>query len=671
MKKYLVACLFVFAFWGGLKGQINQESVIQQIIENMAEAGVELENTEQIFEELQYLLKYPLNINAASRFDLEKMFFLSDNQIDELLIFVKESGELSSVYQLQALKSFSVTELMLLANFITVESVSEDNQAKYLNGEILIKDAFDIETAKGFDSDGGYLGDKNQLTSKLRLSYGRHISAGAVVDKDPGERFFRDSLRFDFASAYLMYEGKGLLKRLVLGDYKVEIGEGLGMNTGFNMGKSTLTTHVSLKNTGINKYSSAGESGFFRGIGFKLGKDFWTVNVFSSYRKLDGDVVQDTISGTKIAYSFPSTGYHRTQSELEKKQTVDQFVVGGNLDLRVNSLQLYGGAYFEKKDIDSIVNNYSYRLGNWIKPQSSHGWFGYKYGFNRGLFFGEISGNSIDNLSFINGLRYNPTGNVSLALLYRRFSGNWFSEFANPFSEFSDPSGESGLYLGFNILPVKNVDLSGYFDAFDVSKIKYGISQPSDGYDAMLKVLYHVNSRIETYLLYKEKEKGVNSGYSESVIYKVVNSNTKRLRWHASYVLSDSWELQTRIERSFYKEDFSSRLEGELLYADLRYKTSTSKFGCSVRYLMFDVADYAARIYTYENDVLYNFYVPSFQGKGSRVYFNVKVSFAKNMNFWIKVGRTINSDKKEIGSGLQAIKGNARTNLKMQFQYKF
>ena len=49
MKKYLVACLFVFAFWGGLKGQINQESVIQQIIENMAEAGVELENTEQIF----------------------------------------------------------------------------------------------------------------------------------------------------------------------------------------------------------------------------------------------------------------------------------------------------------------------------------------------------------------------------------------------------------------------------------------------------------------------------------------------------------------------------------------------------------------------------------------------------------------------------------------------
>jgi hypothetical protein len=85
-----------------------------------------------------------------------------------------------------------------------------------------------------------------------------------------------------------------------------------------------------------------------------------------------------------------------------------------------------------------------------------------------------------------------------------------------------------------------------------------------------------------------------------------------------------------------------------------------------MRYALFDTDTYDSRIYEYESDMLYSFSIPAFYDKGSRVYLMAKVSSSGNMDFWIKYSCTQYANKETISSGLYEIKGNRKSEIKMQ-----
>ena len=112
---------------------------------------------------------------------------------------------------------------------------------KYLNGQFILRDAFDIENSTGYlkddDDSSKYLGNKHHIYSKFQASYNKTISFGYTTDKDPGEPFLTNEQKsFDFHSAYAMYQGDNWLKTLIIGDYHANFGQGLALWTGTNMG---------------------------------------------------------------------------------------------------------------------------------------------------------------------------------------------------------------------------------------------------------------------------------------------------------------------------------------------------------------------------------------------------------------------------------------------------
>ncbi|MEJ7586251.1 MAG: hypothetical protein WKI04_01690 [Ferruginibacter sp.] len=75
--------------------------------------------------------------------------------------------------------------------------------------------------------------------------------------------------------------------------------------------------------------------------------------------------------------------------------------------------------------------------------------------------------------------------------------------------------------------------------------------------------------------------------------------------------------------------------------------------------------------YAYENDVLYSFSIPVFYEKGYRYYVNVNYDLTKKLSVWLRCAQTIYKVQTEIGSGLDEIAGNKKTEVKLQALYQF
>ncbi|MFZ1561112.1 MAG: helix-hairpin-helix domain-containing protein, partial [Saprospiraceae bacterium] len=78
-----------------------------------------------------------------------------------------------------------------------------------------------------------------------------------------------------------------------------------------------------------------------------------------------------------------------------------------------------------------------------------------------------------------------------------------------------------------------------------------------------------------------------------------------------------------------------------------------------------------ARIYAYENDILYEFYIPFFQNRGSRFYINTRYRIGRNYTWELRIGRTYLQNVDVIASGNELIDGNVRTEIKTQLKIRF
>ena len=76
-------------------------------------------------------------------------------------------------------------------------------------------------------------------------------------------------------------------------------------------------------------------------------------------------------------------------------------------------------------------------------------------------------------------------------------------------------------------------------------------------------------------------------------------------------------------------------------------------------------------MYAYENDVLYSYSIPVFYDKGFRYYVNFNYNINNKITIWLRWAQTVYKDKTTIGSGLDEITGNKKSELKMQVRYLF
>jgi hypothetical protein len=140
-----------------------------------------------------------------------------------------------------------------------------------------------------------------------------------------------------------------------------------------------------------------------------------------------------------------------------------------------------------------------------------------------------------------------------------------------------------------------------------------------------------------------------------------------------SHQIVDWCRIGNHLEvKNYQKDNVTSK--GYFLAQDVSATVNTFKrypLQITLRYAFFDTDDYSSRIYSYESDMLYGFSIPAFYEQGTRLYVLLKYTLGKHFDLRFKYATTHYTNKTEIGSSLNLIRGDRQSEVKAQLVCKF
>jgi hypothetical protein len=670
MKQLIAICLFL-TFSINSFGQQNNP-LLEEIIEQIAEESEEELDYAELYEALYHFAENPINLNNTTKEELRELYFLNAYQIDKLLLHIDRNGKLLSYLELQTIAGFDVQTIQNLLPFISINSqISSTQLLSNIKQYIIIRDQFYLQEQKGYLSDENnekhYLGNPHRTYFKYRLK-NNYLQAGITAEKDAGENFSgpNQPYGFDFYSAHLQAKNIGKIKNIIIGDYQMNFGQGLVMQSGMSFGKSSEVINIQKSGNLIKAHTAAAENLFFRGgaIQIALLKNLEII-AFLSYHKVDANIV-DTLENDELAFSsIQGTGMHRTESELLDKNVILQNHYGMHANYNLKNMNLGMSYYKTQIDGDYQKNIYTYNQFDFNGNTNQNFGMDYQYLYKNMNFFGEIGKSENGGIAHVNGIMLGLDKTISASLLYRDYSKEYQSEYANAFAERSSQN-EKGVYFGLEFTPSHKFKIKGYADHYDFPWLRFGVDAPTKGNDYLLQADYKINRATKMYVRYKSEIK--EEQLPESL--EISGKRKDNFRFHINYKEGDNWAFANRLETSFINLGNQQEM-GYMLYQDVKYKPLFSKISFTSRYVLFNTPTYDSRIYAYENDVLYGYSIPAYYGKGSKIYLVAKCNIIRNLDFWLRIAHTTYTDRMVLKSGWDEIEGNKMTEVKLQLRYKF
>ena len=619
---------------------------------------------EELYEQLCELNLHPVDLNHASREQLEQLPFLSAQQVEEIMAYLYQYGPMKSLAELQMIRSLDYQRRQLLTFFVRIDD-DEQKQGfpslktitQYGRHELMATAKIPFYERRGDNE--VYKGWPYRHWLKYQFSYDDQVKAGLVGAQDAGEPFFANKNRwgYDYYSYYVQIKHWGRLESLVLGKYRVSMGMGLIANNGFTMGKLTSLQNLGRSTTTLRAHSSRSSADYLQGAGATMAiVKGLSLTGFLSYRAMDATLNKDGSATTIV-----TSGYHRTETELEKKDNLRNTTFGGNIR-------------YQQHGIHAGLNIIAAHLNRELKPNTSllyrqHAAQGtdfmnfsadYGYIHHRFAFNGETAMNKNGALATINSLSLQCGNGVSLMALYRFYSFRYTSLYANSFSEGGSVQNESGVYLGVNWQPSPRLKVMAYSDYAYFPWAKYQISQSSHAFDNMLQVSYLRNRwTIDARYRLKVRQR-------DNEDKSALQSRTE-YRGRLSLTYDGSFSSRTQVD--YTQIVFRGQDRGWMVSQSLGYHHRWLKLSGGLGY--FHTDSYDSRVYLYESGPLYSYGFSQFSGEGIRYWLMARAEISRRLILTAKFGTTDYFDRSVIGTSYQQIDGSSQSDLDLQVRWKF
>lgn len=676
--------LFFLLLHGWLWAQLPETGNTEQQLENLTANNAD-EPTEDdgFLQQMQQYLHHPTNLNTADEATLAELKLLTPLQINSLLSYRAIMGPLISIYELQTVPGWDIPTILRLRLYVTVSNpiyLVPTLRKRLLGGNhsLLLRASQVLEKAKGFGADTTadnlYKGSPQKIFMRYRYVYKNLLQYGMVGEKDPGEQFFKgwQRLGFDFYSAHLFVRHIGMVQALALGDFTVNLGQGLTQWQSMAFKKGADVINIKRQSAVLRPYNSAGEANFYRGAGMSLHKKQWQLTLFASRKKTDANLMVDSFANHE-AYvsSLQTSGYHRTSNELADKGAQRLTSWGGNISWQRGPLQLGINMVRHQFALPLVKADAPYNLFAFSGKVAVNYSINYSYTYKNAHFFGELAVGNGSNKALVSGLLVSVAAQVDMAFLYRHIARGYQAINANAFTEGSFPNNEQGFYTGISIRPSAPWRLDAYIDIYRFPWLRYRVDAPSYGTDTWVQATYKPNKELEIYSRYRSESKAGNASTGEAVLTGTIARPRQNWRTQLNYKLSKALLVRTRAEMAWYDKKGPDAGQGFLIFADLLYKPLLRPYSAGLRLQYFEVSDYNTRLYAYENDVLYSFSIPVFYNKGVRWCLNLQYEVGKKWSFWARIAQTRYHNITTTGSGLDAINSNRKTEIKLQMAYAF
>ena len=655
IRVLIILGLTLFSALGFSQETKLSESIIS-IAEELAADEEDPEAVSVYIERLNELAENPVKINSPDENEISRLFFLSDFQVKALIEYVNSSGQIVTIYELAAIPGFDKETAEMIMPFVNLERrYTAGFDSVRLHNSLISN--FSI---KPNNQDTSFLGSAWKVLTKYKFTSGG-ITGGFTTEKDPGEKFFSGNPSLpDFLSAYLAYNGRGVIRSIIIGDFSARFGQGTNINTGIRRGISVTSPGYMSASDEIRPYTSTEENKFFRGVAAKIELKNLDLSVFISKNNSDATLVSISGSSSDYVDNLYTSGVHSTPSLLNKKDAVAQSAFGINLSYDLNNLKI-GIAWSENRFSLPICNT-SYdpaKIYDFTGDRNAIYSFYYNCFIKNILLYGELSVNDSKKYAAVQGISFRPSDRLSLNFLYRHYNPGYTSFYGNGPGSGSKMTNEKGFLGNFTYEAAKHLFISGGVEFKSIPWLKYRCSGPTHGVRKELRVKFLPKEDLTLEASYNYHLSMVDNsehpGIPEQreIISRTIKSSLR-------YSFSDNLTLGTRVD---YKIADPSGGRGALLLQDLIFRFRKYPVAIWFRYCLFKTDNWDSRLYTYENDLLYSFSIPALSGEGSRSYLMIKWDVMKFAEFRIKYGVTT------LYTDLNSVKNTDE--IKMQFRVWF
>lgn len=661
--------------------------------------------TDYDFADIHYDSSQPkatVNINKAS-FRTLKRLKLNDIQINNLNSYIQKYGEITGIYELHLIEGFDSALILKLNPKLEfkldpeLHKITRKNLA--IKGRHIIISRYSriLQPAKGFQATEDslpipYAGNQDKLLFKYSYNYYDRLRFGITMEKDPGESMKGG---FDFCSFHILYRSKGFVKALALGNYNLTFGQGLTMNSGFSYGRNTATSTIQNRRNRISANTGANENTGLNGVAVTVSPiHHLDLTILYSAMKLDAGIYRTDNEESSEGYftSITETGLHRTEMEIERKNALQQKILGSNMQYRTGIIRV-GGSVYE--------TSYSEPMRSGEEPYNKFSFSGkslLNYGTDFSLttswltLFSEFSGSNKGGNAYLAGVTGLSSNDFGFSLLYRNYGRNYTNFFSDAYSAGTNCINEAGFYAGFFANLTGKIIVTASADHYRHPWLKYRTDAPVDGKEYCLQLKYKLSDKDHFTARYTFNNKLLNPETYENDDHKLTNGKASGLpenpsilpgiidfpvanskhtfRLNLNYNPVKNLILRNRLDVLFNNKTPFANGKGYLVYQDIIYSSDKKPLSINLRYVIFDTDTYNERIYAYESDVLYSFSVPSYYYKGSRFYIMLNYDMNRNMSFWLRYSESFYPGITSTGTGTEEIIGNKKSEVKLQFILK-
>ncbi len=705
-------------------------------VEDDAEAALDdlesgAEDSEPLAEDLLDLAENPLDLNTASAEELAFIPALSPLVAGIIVRFREQFGAFRSVEELRAVEGVTAEVYAGARPYVTVRAPTQAQAApaegggeegegdgarlprftpplsfgeltRTLRGSLIQRYTRRLDLGEGYDDpvllrvseDGDstfatrYGGSPARLYTRLRLRSQRRFSLNLTLDKDPGEPFGWDPdvqrYGYDYLSAHAAIRDFGRIKTLIVGDYTAEFGQGVALWRSFAFGKGRDPVRPVLRSgRGLVAYGSTEENRFFRGA---AGTFFLTprleLSAFASRRTLDATLLApDTTAfglegeGTGLqATTLSTSGLHRTDSEIARKDALGQTLYGGALEYGFGSARVGAVGYHSRFDRPIVPGDRAYRRFRFSGEEATMLSLYASVPVRGLLFFGEGGRAPSGALGGLGGVMAGVGRGAEAVVLARHFPRDFDGLHGYAFGERNGTTqNETGIYTALRLRLDRAWAVAGYFDQYRFPWVRFSVPRPSAGYDARLVIEHEPRAWLAYYVQLRSETQDVGAdviGSDGRLLDGLARATRQSARLHGDYEFSRELRLRARAEVARYEEEGQSASYGLILYQDVRWQ-ALRRLQLDARLAFFDTDDFDARVYAYENDLLYTFSVPAFFGQGQRAYLLAKYDVTENLTLQAKYAATRFQDVDTVGSGLDEVEGNRLREIRAQVRWTF
>ena len=542
-----------------------------------------------LLEQLSDLHDSPMNLNTATREDLLQLPFLDESKVDSLLSYrdraLAHNRCVLSLGELLFIKNLTLSDRRMLSLFVTA---GPRGAAVY--GKEKVK--HEVDTRFDFplyDRAGPFVGPKMANQLRYRFSRGSRISAGLTFQKDSYEPFGRrKTYPYDHNSFYFKYQSQRW--SLVVGDYELTFGQGLVMGqNGWGSNRQMLSQTLPRSDVVLKPHTSSGEYYFLRGAAgtVRLGRRMH-LTAFASWRKLDGRVVDDTLT------SFQTSGLHRTQTELDRRRAIGQLMGGARLAYRWGTAQvgLSGvGTWYDKTVYPKMQKYNRY----YLRGQSAWA-MSLDYGarLRNWAFVGEMSLDGHMHFATTHSLMWKMAPSWQMAMNLRLFSTRFVTPNGRTLSQNSKVQNEQAVTLSVRGSPFNRMDVTAYVEAFRLPRPSYRADTTANGLEAMLQADYDLRKGWKLSGRYKLKSRQYNlTGVKGVMAYTTTQRFSVQLG-----CTREKWNAVLTLGGTHYGVQSSKSSWGGVVAVRARVKP-VKKLTVQGLFGFFNTDDFDSRVYVY------------------------------------------------------------------------